>query len=364
MKQFWHILKHILGVAAMICAMLIGWALAYFIMRWFYSVVAWRPSIFLQQMIHSVLGFFIFGFGLYIVGKIFRFRNRQLEFFNPMIDAFEQMAQGNFNIDLSFYQKEFRSENHPYYHIIQSMTHMADELGEMEQMRQEFIANVSHEIQSPLTSISGFAQALKNEDLTLAERRHYLDIIETESKRLSKLSENLLKLTSLESEKTPFEPGTYRLDQQIRRVILACEPQWTAKQLDMDVAMESVVITADRELLSQVWFNLIHNSIKFTPSEGRIRISLESSDDKVMVTIGDSGIGMTKEEQVHIFERFYKADRSRNRTAGGSGLGLSIVKKIIDLHHGEIYVESELNKGTQFTIKLLKQASDTGNQAN
>lgn len=120
----------------------------------------------------------------------------------------------------------------------------------MEQMRQEFISNVSHELQSPLTSICGFAQALQNEQTTVEERHRYLAIIETESTRLSRLTDNLLKLASLEAAHLKVEPTTYRLDKQIRRLILACEPQWTVKAIEMDVALEEVTITADEDLLS------------------------------------------------------------------------------------------------------------------
>ncbi|WP_338048401.1 HAMP domain-containing sensor histidine kinase [Peribacillus alkalitolerans] len=220
-------------------------------------------------------------------------------------------------------------------------------------MRQEFISNVSHEIQSPLTSISGFAHTLKNDQLSHEERRHYLQIIEVESMRLSKLSDNLLKLTSLESDHTPFEPKPYRLDQQLRRVILSNEPHWRKKDLEMDVSLEKMTIHADEELMDQVWINLIHNSIKFTPNNGKISVKLINHDmDKVMVMIKDTGIGMTKEVQMHIFERFYKADPSRNRSSEGSGLGLAIVKKIIELHKGDIQVESSPKEGTEVLVML------------
>ncbi|EKN71281.1 integral membrane sensor signal transduction histidine kinase [Neobacillus bataviensis LMG 21833] len=229
---------------------------------------------------------------------------------------------------------------------------MAKQLKEMEAMRQEFISNVSHEIQSPLTSIGGFAKALQYDELTNEERSHYLSIIETETYRLSKLSDNLLKLTSLESEHHPFERKSYRLDQQIRNIILASEPNWMEKELEIDVSLEKVQILADEDLMSQVWINLIHNSIKFTPSFGKIRIHLKNIDGKAIIKISDTGIGISKKDQVHIFERFFKADKARERSRGGSGLGLSIVKKITEMHNGTILVESEIEKGTTFTIVI------------
>ncbi|TVY07688.1 HAMP domain-containing sensor histidine kinase [Paenibacillus cremeus] len=124
-----------------------------------------------------------------------------------------------------------------------------------------------------LTSISGFSRALKSDTISDAERTHYLDIIEAESKRLSKLSDNLLKLSSLESQQHPFEPRSFRLDKQLRNLVLACEPQWVDKQMVMDIELAEVTITADEDLLSQVWTNLIHNAIKFTPAGGAVGVS-------------------------------------------------------------------------------------------
>jgi two-component system phosphate regulon sensor histidine kinase PhoR len=223
----------------------------------------------------------------------------------------------------------------------------------MERMRQEFISNVSHELQSPLTAIRGFAQVLQNDQVSAADRRQYLAIIETESTRLSRLTENLLKLAALEAEPGTVAPQAYRLDKQIRNLILACEPQWAGKGLEMDVALDDVTIRADEDLLSQVWLNLLHNSIKFTPEGGRVTIALHQQGDQIRFQITDTGIGIAAEDQIHIFERFYKADRARTpATNGGSGLGLAIVRKIVELHHGTITVESQPGTGTTFTVTL------------
>jgi signal transduction histidine kinase len=170
--------------------------------------------------------------------------------------------------------------------------------------------------------------------------------------RLSRLSDNLLKLTSLESEHHPFDRRRYRLDRQLRSAVLACEPQWLEKSIEVEAELEEVEIEADHELLSQVWGNLLHNSIKFTPPGGSIRVRLTLEDGKAAVRIADTGIGIGEEDLPRIFERFYKADKSRNRAGGGSGLGLSIVKKIVDLHGGAIDVRSRPGEGTEFTVRL------------
>ncbi|WP_342042931.1 sensor histidine kinase [Bacillus sp. OTU2372] len=341
-------------IAAVILLLFLCWSAAFFITPWILELFSIHNlSFYMKQIIDSFLGFFLFGLIMYGISRIGFVQAQQTVFFRPMIDAMKNMARGNFNIDLSPYKKEIKNRRHPFYEIINSINHMAKELGEMEQMRQEFISNVSHEIQSPLTSISGFAHALKNKNLSNEERRQYLEIIEVESMRLSKLSDNLLKLTSLESEHPPFEPKTYRLDQQLRRVILSIEPQWRNKNLEMDVSLDKMTIIADEDLMNQVWINLIHNSIKFTPNNGKITVSLIKKDtDRIAVIIKDTGIGMTKEVQMHIFERFYKADPSRSRSSGGSGLGLAIVKKIIEMHKGEILVESLPDEGTEIKVIL------------
>jgi signal transduction histidine kinase len=274
--------------------------------------------------------------------------NKRVNIYLEIIDALRKIANGDYNVQLDF-NMDKRNEMTD---IINHFNHMAKQLKQMEDMRQEFISNVSHEIQSPLTSIVGFAQALQVNKLTIEERNHYLHIIETESRRLSKLSDNLLKLTSLESEHHPFDRTDFRLDQQIRTIILACEPAWLEKELELDIALEKIPIVADQDLMSQVWTNLIHNSIKFTRHRGKITIRLQQIDDLASITISDNGIGISETDQFHIFERFYKADLARERSKSGSGLGLSIVKRIIEMHEGTISVKSELEKGTTFTILL------------
>ena len=135
-------------------------------------------------------------------------------------------------------------------------------------------------------------------------------------------------------------------------LILASEPQWESKQIELDAALDEVNITADEDLLSQVWNNLIHNSIKFTPEGGKVSVSLERADGQVTFKIKDSGIGIAEEDQARIFERFYKADKSRTRSKEGSGLGLSIAQKIIEMHQGTIGVESQPGAGATFIVSL------------
>ncbi|HLZ64241.1 MAG TPA: HAMP domain-containing sensor histidine kinase [Ktedonosporobacter sp.] len=318
-----------------------------------YSIIGFTPPILVAEITNLLGSILLFSLVTSLVSRLFLLaQRRERRIYGPIIDALARIATGDFSVqvenifDPNFQNKSVLDE------LIQSVNRMAQELNQMETMRQEFISNVSHEIQSPLTSINGFAQALHSDNLSIEKRNHYLQIIETECRRLSKLSDNLLKLASLEAEQVKFEPKPYRLDRQLRNLILTCEPQWTEKALDMDVSLEEVTITADEDLLNQTWLNLLHNSIKFTPPGGSISITLSRHNKTITCTIRDTGIGIAREDQLHIFERFYKADQARQRSKEGSGLGLSIVKKILEMHRGDIKVESTPGAGTTFFISL------------
>lgn len=273
---------------------------------------------------------------------------RNIRLLSDVMNTLESIAKGDFSVRLNHSLKE----KEPFAKLVKGVNEMALNLEQTENMRQEFISNVSHEIQSPLASIKGFTYVLHNDELTPEERKHFLSIIETETMRLSRLSENLLKLAALEADSVKFEPKPYRLDKQLRALILSCEPQWSEKKIKMDASLDSVTVTADEDMMSQVWVNLIHNSIKFTPEGGGIQVDLHRYGNTVECKISDTGIGIDKDAQKHIFERFYKADKSRERAKKGSGLGLAIVKKIVETHGGKITVQSEPGAGTVFTVAL------------
>jgi len=266
--------------------------------------------------------------------------------------ATRELAKGRFDVELPAKRQDELGE------LARSFNGMARDLKQLEQMRQDFVSNVSHEIQSPLTSISGFAEALKSPGLTTEENRsRYIDIILTESDRLSRLSDNLLKLASLESEHHPMAVRTFHLDESIRQVAVALEPLWSAKRLDLELSLPSALkIQADPDQLNQVWTNLLGNSIKFTPEGGRIAVALAPEGDEYKITITDTGIGIPPEDLDRVFERFYKADRSR-RSGSGSGLGLSIVRRIVLLHQGRIEASSSPGQGTTVTVRLPRNAA-------
>lgn len=266
-----------------------------------------------------------------------------------LTEATKKMAKGAFDPEgLSTQRKDEIGR------LSVSFREMAEELAKLDQMRNEFVSSVSHEIQSPLTSISGFTKALKQKKMSEEVRLRYLTIIEEESERLSRLGQNLLQLSYLQQDDHPLKVSTYRLDEQLRRIVITLEPLWTAKAITMDVELESIVIQADQDQLDQVWINLLSNAIKFTPPQGMIRIRLTENGQDLVVSITDNGIGIPEEERAYIFKPFHKVDKARNSSVKGNGLGLSIVKQIIDLHQGDIHVSSSLGTGSTFSVTLHK----------
>jgi signal transduction histidine kinase len=262
--------------------------------------------------------------------------------------ATKRLAKGDFEVEIQTKRVDEMGA------LTHSFNEMASELKQLEQMRQDFVSNVSHEIQTPLTSISGFAIAMKNNSLVAEpDRNYYLDIIITESGRLSRLSDNLLELASLDSDHHPFEAATYNLDEQIRQITVTCEPQWSTKNIQVHLELaDTIQVTADRDQLNQVWMNLLGNSIKFTPAGGHIHIRTRQVENEILITITDTGIGIAQEQLEYVFDRFYKTDLSRNRSISGNGLGLAIVKKIVMLHHGTVEMRSREGEGTTVLVHL------------
>ena len=263
-----------------------------------------------------------------------------------LTDATKRMARGQFDIELPTKRKDELGI------LSVSFNQMAKELGKLDQMRRDFVSNVSHEIGTPLTSISGFTKALKQKQMSEEDRLRYLTIIETESERLSRLSQNLLRLSRLQHDNKPLKISRYKLDEQIRRVVIGLEPQWAEKDIEIELDVEPLMIEADEDQLGQVWINLLSNSIKFTPESGKIVIEASMKYNKIVVSITDNGMGIPKEERADIFKPFHKVDKARHSSVKGNGLGLSIVKQIVDNHQGDIRVLGELGTGATFEVTL------------
>ena len=263
--------------------------------------------------------------------------------------ATNELSKGNYRVRVNY------TGNDEIARLNRSFNQMAQQLAKQEETRQQFISDVSHEFQTPLTAIQGFATILKNEELPLVQRQKYADIILFHSKRLSTLSKNMLQLTILDGEDVKLETSEFSLIEQLSRVIETQDNLALSKNIDIEFQLpkNDIRIEADESRLEQVWINLVNNAIKYTNENGVVTISVKKSSKEVEVTIEDTGVGMSKEAISHIFERFYRQDKSRS--IEGNGLGLSIVKRIIDLHRGTIDVKSREDGGSKFIIRLPQE---------
>lgn len=326
---------------ALICGALTA---AYYLTAFVYDRAGTRPPGPVVLIINTLVGACLAA--LAIVGAEHVFGPNPNHLLSAIIVALERIGAGDFSTRLN-------PRNHSAVGgLVKTVNGVAVQLEQWEKLRQEFVSDVSHEIQSPLTSIRGFACALKRDDLSPAERHRYLEIIETESQRLSRLAASLLDLASLNSAQHQFSPRPYRLDTQIKDVILSCEAQWSEKRLEMDAALEEATIIGDEELLSRLWINLIHNSIKFTPNGGGVCVQLFPGRSHHRVSVTDTGIGIASDDLPRIFERFYKGDRARTGLQSGNGLGLAIAKRVVEIHGGTIAARNLPGKGAEFVVEL------------
>lgn len=262
-----------------------------------------------------------------------------------MSDAFEELSKGNFDVKIPENERVDEIQE-----IIQHFNRMTYDLSHIETLRNDFVADVSHEFKTPIASIEGYATLLQDEQLTPERRSRYVEKILDNSRKLSGLCSSILMLSKLENQELVPNKREYRLDEQIRKAVLMLENRWNAKNIEFDIELEKQVYFGSEELIAQVWSNIIDNAIRYSPIGGVIGIRMSKSADNVSVTITDHGEGMSEEVQKHIFDKFYQADPSRK--TDGSGLGLSLVKRILDICGGEIKVESAVGKGAAFTVSL------------
>ena len=238
--------------------------------------------------------------------------------------------------------------------IIDRLNQMTEELSGVETLRSDFIANVSHELKTPLAVMQNYGILLQQPNLPEETRLEYAKAITETSRRLADLITNVLKLNRLENQQIYPEVRTYNLSEQICECFLVFEDAWEKKELEIETDIEEdVMITADPKLLSLVWNNLLSNAIKFTDHGGRIFVGLKKEMDFTFVTVSDTGCGMSAEVGKHIFEKFYQGDTSR--ATQGNGLGLALVKRIIDITKADISVSSTLHKGSTFTVKIRNE---------
>jgi two-component system phosphate regulon sensor histidine kinase PhoR len=231
--------------------------------------------------------------------------------------------------------------------------HDVTELRHLENVRRDFVANASHELQTPLTAIRGFAETLVGNALSWVEVRAQLDVILLNSERLENLIRDMRELSRVESRRVPLQPGEVDVAKLAGALLADMEPRLKERSLEVTVADRGAVSAwADRRAVDQVLTNLVDNALKYTDPGGRITVGVESQPEFVRVSVSDTGIGIPAEQQARIFERFYRVDKARSRALGGTGLGLSIVRHLVQAMGGDVYVESDPGQGSTFRFTL------------
>ncbi len=265
--------------------------------------------------------------------------------------AAKQMADGDFNARVEVTHGTPEVEE-----LSRSFNTMADKISETESSRREFVANVSHELRSPITSISGFVQGMEDGTIPPEEHTHYLSIVGDETKRLSKLIGQLLALSRLERDDAALTEGDFDICEMLRRAIIRRMNDLDSKHLNVvcDFDADNVFVHGDSDRIEQVVVNLLDNALKFTPDGGQITLSVHDRNGKEHITVADNGVGILPEDRDKVFDRFFTADRAH--TSGkGTGLGLSICQRIMQMHGEQIYLE-DTNEGSAFTFTMKKGA--------
>lgn len=267
---------------------------------------------------------------------------------SQLTNATKEIANGNYNYNakLATYRRDELGE------LSRSFLQMANKLEQTDNIRKEFIANISHDIQSPLSNIKGYTNLLEGDSVPPEDKKKYIAVINDEAERLSSLTKQLLLLASLDNKEDLLKKRTFNLGGQLKELLR--NYQWKASEEDimLGYSLPEIEIYGDSSLLETVWDNLLVNAIKYNKPGGSVEVTLERVNESVLVTFKDTGIGLNPEETERIFDRFYRADVSRTRTIKGTGLGLSIVWTIVNLHGGEVKVDGMAGEGTTFTVKL------------
>lgn len=289
----------------------------------------------------------------FLSGTFDYFRRKQMveRPVKQIMAALDQVMQGDFSVRIAPV-KEFAGET-GFNEIIKAINKMTAELAGTETLRTDFIANVSHELKTPLAVMGNYATMLQKPGITEEDRIEYAKAISHSSRRLAALITNILKLNKLENQQIFPQPQEFDLGEQLCESLLVFEDAWERKclEIETDIA-DDIRIRSDPELLSLVWNNLISNAVKFTPEGGTIGLSLKADETRVTVSVRDTGCGMTPETGKHIFEKFYQGDTSH--ATQGNGLGLALVKRVVDILNGEIGVQSVYGQGSTFTVKFRR----------
>lgn len=266
---------------------------------------------------------------------------------NKIINGMNRLSSGDFRTRIVF--PGIIGKHPTVKELTEGFNTMASELESTEMLRSDFVNNFSHEFETPIVSIAGFAKLLRRGSLSETEKQEYLEIIEVESLRLSYMVTNVLNMTKVENQSILTDVSRYNLSEQLRDCILLLESKWERKRLELDIDFDEYYIRADEKLLKQVWINLLDNAIKFTPEGGIVGVSVSRDAQVLCVSIRNTGSTIPPESMGRIFQKFYQGDPSR--ATEGNGIGLAIVKRVTELHGGTVSVESG-NGDTVFEVCL------------
>ncbi|MDI3310521.1 MAG: ATP-binding protein [Thermoanaerobacterium sp.] len=301
----------------------------------------------------------------YAVGKHILDVVRNSKFHDVLEKIIKDKGYNIDNFEINTFNKHLKIYSSP---IVHQVTHKKlgfvviindiTEIRKLEKIRSDFVANVSHELRTPLTSIRGFIETLREGAIDNIERRdRFLEIIEFEAERLTRLINDILTLSEIENLKEGFTKEDIAIDEEINEIFYIMEKAADDKNIRLikDLNCKDVVVKTSKDRLRQMIINLVDNGIKYTPEGGYVKVTTTNGENNVVIEVEDSGIGISKENIPRLFERFYRVDKGRSRKLGGTGLGLAIVKHIVESMKGTITVESEVGKGTKFTIVLPKE---------
>jgi len=265
-------------------------------------------------------------------------------------EAAERMARGDFSVRISV----SRRSDDEFQRIAECFNRLAEELAGTETLRTDFIANVSHEMKTPLAVMQNYATMLQGKELSEQTRKEYAAKITEASRQLADLVTNILKLNKLENQQITPTEAVYDLGEQLCECLLGFEDVWEKKEIEIDTELEeNVLVCADAEMMSLVWNNLFSNAFKFTDAQGKVRVRLFADGAFAVVQVTDTGCGISPQVGAHMFDKFYQGDLSH--ATQGNGLGLALVKRVIDLTGSAISVESELGVGSTFTVRMRRE---------
>ena len=271
-------------------------------------------------------------------------------------EGMERIIGGDFETKIESLHREYSYND--FDEIVEGLNKMAKELGSVETLRTDFISNVSHEMKTPLAVMQNLGTLLQAPDLSEEKRLEYATAITEQTRRMSSLITNILKLNKLENQQIYPNVTKYNLGEQLCECMLGFESEWEKKEIEIDVDIEEdVLVNADPELLSLVWNNLLSNAIKFTDHGGKVGLALTTDGDKAIIQVSDTGCGISPETGKNIFQKFYQGDTSH--ATQGNGLGLALVKRVIDISGGEISVSSRVGVGSIFTVFLRREERET-----